>query len=116
MSRQRWRPLFLCKNFLKNLRSALLRPIEAANFGPLGRCSERRRGCRLKGSTFHIDLAQRSLLVLADRQDVKPPEEPRLPKDEPPSKPTSSNEAVRIIEEYAKALREILKKLRGRLN
>jgi hypothetical protein len=33
-------------------------------------------------------------------------------KDEPLPKPTRSSEALRIIEEYAKALREIIKKLR----
>ena len=36
---------------------------------------------------------------------------------EPPkSKPSRSEEALRIIEEYAKGLREIIKKLRQRLN
>jgi len=42
-------------------------------------------------------------------------DEPRV-KTEPPSRPTRSGEALRAIEEYAAALREIIKKLRGRLN
>jgi hypothetical protein len=42
-------------------------------------------------------------------------DEPRV-KTEPPSRPTRSAEALRAIEEYAAALREIIKKLRGRLN
>jgi len=47
---------------------------------------------------------------------MKPsPDEPRE-KAEPSSRPTRSGEALRTIEEYAAALREIIKKLRGRLN
>jgi hypothetical protein len=36
--------------------------------------------------------------------------------DKPRPKPSRSEEALRIIEEYAKGLREIIKKLRQRLN
>ena len=43
-----------------------------------------------------------------------PPEEPRRGKSS--VKLTRSEEARRIIEEYASALREIIKKLRGKLN
>jgi hypothetical protein len=47
---------------------------------------------------------------------MKPPEEPRSGKDEPPPKPSRSEEARRIIEEYTAGLREIIKRLRGKLN
>ena len=46
---------------------------------------------------------------------MKPSDEPRLGKDEPP-KLSRSEEARRIIEEYANHLREIIKKLRRRLH
>jgi hypothetical protein len=45
-----------------------------------------------------------------------PPEGPRLGKDEPSSKPTRLEEARRIIEEYANDLREMIRKLRKKLN
>jgi hypothetical protein len=47
---------------------------------------------------------------------MKPPDDIRTGKEDPPSKPTRPSEALRIIEEYAKSLREIIKKLRGKLN
>jgi hypothetical protein len=47
---------------------------------------------------------------------MEPPEEPRLGKDEQPPKLSRSEEARRIIHEYANDLREIIKKLRRRLN
>jgi hypothetical protein len=49
---------------------------------------------------------------------MKPPEEPRPSKDEPPPKPalSVSEEVRRIIEDYADSLREIIKKLRRRMN
>jgi hypothetical protein len=48
---------------------------------------------------------------------MKPPlEEPRRDNDKPPSKPTRLEETRRIIEEYANDLREIIKKLRRKLN
>jgi hypothetical protein len=40
----------------------------------------------------------------------------RPSKKEPPSKPTRSDTLRRIIEEYAADLREIIKKLRRKLN
>jgi hypothetical protein len=45
-----------------------------------------------------------------------PPEEPCLGNDEPLSKPTRREEVRRIIEEYANNLREIIRKLRKKLN
>lgn len=46
---------------------------------------------------------------------MKPPaEEPRT--EEPPSKPTRSEVALRIIKEYADELREIIRRLRRKLN
>ena len=47
---------------------------------------------------------------------MKPSDEPRLDKDEPPPKLSRSEEARQIIEEYANHLREIIKKLRRRLH
>ena len=46
---------------------------------------------------------------------MKLPDEPRADDDEPPN-PTRSGEALRIIEEYAEQLRNIIKKLRQRLH
>jgi hypothetical protein len=47
---------------------------------------------------------------------MKPPEEPRLDRDKPPSKLSRLEEARRIIERYAADLREIIKKLQRKLN
>jgi hypothetical protein len=47
---------------------------------------------------------------------MKPPEEPRPEKNEPLPKLSRSEEARRIIEEYANDLLEIIKKLRRRVN
>jgi hypothetical protein len=47
---------------------------------------------------------------------MKPPDKPHPGRDEPPPKLSRSQEARRIIEEYAASLREIIKKLRRRLN
>jgi hypothetical protein len=47
---------------------------------------------------------------------MKPPEEPRPGKDEQPPKPSRSEEARRIIQEYVNDLLEIIKRLRRRLN
>jgi hypothetical protein len=44
------------------------------------------------------------------------PKEPPLGKDQPPPKPSRLEEARQIIEEYAATLREIIKKLRRRMN
>ena len=43
---------------------------------------------------------------------MKPSDKPRLGEDEPPPKLSRSEEALRIIKEYADNLREIIKKLR----
>ena len=47
---------------------------------------------------------------------MKPPEEPRPGKDEPPPELSRSEEARRIIVEYANDLLEIIKRFRRRLN
>jgi hypothetical protein len=47
---------------------------------------------------------------------MKPPEEPRPGKDDPAPNSPRLGEARRIIEEYAADLREIIKRLRRRLN
>jgi len=47
---------------------------------------------------------------------MNPPDEPILGKEEPRPKPSRSEEALRIVEEYANVLREVIKKLRGKLN
>jgi len=48
---------------------------------------------------------------------VKPPPEELKPgKEAPTNKPTRSEEIRRVIEEYAASLREIVKKLRRKLN
>ncbi len=44
------------------------------------------------------------------------PDEPTKGKEVSKPKPSRQEEALRIIEEYATDLREILKKLRGKLN
>jgi hypothetical protein len=47
---------------------------------------------------------------------MKPsPDEPRV-KEEPPSRPTRIEQARRIIDEHADDLREIIQKLRRKLN
>jgi hypothetical protein len=63
-----------------------------------------------------IDLDQRTLWFSADRSWMSPPEEPQPGNDEPPPKPSRLEEARRVIAEYAADLREIIKKLRRRLN
>ena len=67
-------------------------------------------------SIVPFDLAQRSPLGGSDRCDMKPSDKPCLGKDEPSTKPSRSEEARRIIEEYAHCLREIIEKLRRRLH
>ena len=69
-----------------------------------------------RGRLVPFDLAQWSPLGRSDRCDMKPSDKPRrVDKDEPP-KLSRSEEACRIIEEYADHLREIIKKLRRRLH
>jgi hypothetical protein len=61
-----------------------------------------------------FDLAQCSSLHNADRWDMKPPRETCPGKQT--SKPLSrSEEVLRVVEEYAEELREIIKKLGKRL-
>jgi hypothetical protein len=63
-----------------------------------------------------FDLAQWFLWLSADRRGMKPPEQPRPGKVERPPKLSRSEDARRIIQEYIDNLREIIKKLRRRLN
>ena len=53
---------------------------------------------------------------LLNRQVMISPDEPTPATEAPKPKPSRSNEALRIIEEYANDLREIIKKLRRLLN
>jgi len=63
-----------------------------------------------------FDLGQRLALGRFDRWDMKPSDAPRsVDKDEPPPQLSRSKAARRIIEEYADQLREIIRKLRRRL-
>ena len=61
-----------------------------------------------------FDLAQCTLWSGANRWYMKSPDKPRVDKDEPPLKLSRSEEARRIIEEYAHQLREIIRKFRRR--
>jgi hypothetical protein len=61
-----------------------------------------------------FDLAQCPFWSCINRYGMKPSDKPRLDEDEPPPKLSHSEEARRIIEEYAEHLREIIKKLRRR--
>ena len=56
-------------------------------------------------------------MVRIQRRDMKPSDEPRrvIKEDEPPQL-SRSDEALRIIEEYANHLREMIMKLRRRLH
>jgi hypothetical protein len=47
---------------------------------------------------------------------MTPPDKPDPDKEAPKPKPSRSEEALRIVEEYANALWEIIKKLRRKLN
>jgi hypothetical protein len=47
---------------------------------------------------------------------MKRPQEPRQDKEAPQPKPSRLEEALRLIEEYADDLREVIKKLRRRLH
>jgi hypothetical protein len=57
-----------------------------------------------------------SFWLSADRRGMKPSEEPRPGKVERPPRLSRSEDARRIIQEYIDNLREIIKKLRRRLN
>jgi|KBSMisStandDraft_5_1062788.scaffolds.fasta_scaffold2496909_1 hypothetical protein len=47
---------------------------------------------------------------------MAPPQETLPGKDEPRAEPSRLEEAQRVIEEYAAALREMIRKLRRKLN
>lgn len=69
---------------------------------------------RLKEATLNgIDLSQISQPPRADHQTMAAPDKQTEDKE---SKPPRLDEARRIIEEYANDLREIIKKLRRRMN
>jgi hypothetical protein len=64
-----------------------------------------------------FDLDQRSLLVSALHASMKPREEQFADKDEPATPKLSRLEELRqVVEEYAEGLRQIIKKLRRRMN
>ena len=69
-----------------------------------------------RGRLVPFDLAQRSPLGRSDHCDMNPSDKPRRVDKDEPSKLSRSEEARRIIEEYADHLREIIKKLRRRLH
>ncbi|MGY8677461.1 hypothetical protein Q2941_06555 [Bradyrhizobium sp. UFLA05-153] len=64
----------------------------------------------------HVDLAQWAISALFDGCNMKSTDGPRPDEKELPLKPMRTEEALRIIEEYANELRAIIKKLRDRLN
>jgi hypothetical protein len=47
---------------------------------------------------------------------MRPPDKPIPAKEAPKPAPSRQQEALRIIEEYTNALREMIKKLRKKLN
>jgi hypothetical protein len=61
-------------------------------------------------------LAQWFFWLSAYRRGMKPSEEPRLGKVERPPKLSRSEDARRTVQEYIDNLREIIEKLRRRLN
>jgi hypothetical protein len=64
-----------------------------------------------------FDADQWSLFIPADRWGMKPaPEKPRPGKQAPTTKPKRSEKIRRLVEEYADDLREIVRKLRRKLN
>jgi len=64
----------------------------------------------------HVDLAQWAISALFDGCNMKSTDGPRPDEKELPLNPMRTEEALRIIEEYANELRAIIKKLCGRLN
>ena len=63
-----------------------------------------------------FDLSQRPRLVRREPFAMNPSDEPDPGKEAPKPKPSRSEEARRVIEEYVNDLREIIKKLRRCLN
>jgi hypothetical protein len=68
-------------------------------------------GSRWRGA---LDLSQWSFRISAAHGGTKPPEKRGPRKDEP--KPARVEEAKQIVEQYPAALREIIEKLRGKMN
>jgi hypothetical protein len=62
-----------------------------------------------------FDLDQCQPPVSANRRGMEPPEEPP-PRGAAPPKPSRLDEARRIVEEYAADLREIIRRLRRKMN
>ncbi|WP_219685682.1 hypothetical protein, partial [Bradyrhizobium canariense] len=60
--------------------------------------------------------SQRPRLCLCEQLAMNPSDKPSPGKEAPEPKPSRAEEARRIIEEYADSLREIIGKLRRRLN
>jgi hypothetical protein len=63
-----------------------------------------------------IDLDQRTRWFSADRSWMAAPEGPQPGNNERPPKPSRIEEARRVIEGYAAGLRDIIEKLRRKLN
>lgn len=82
------------------------------------------RGCTWIGSLVHsscrtrnwFDLSQRPLLVLRGPLAMNSPNQAYPEKEASAPIASRSEEALRVIEEYAKGLQEIIKKLRRYLN
>jgi hypothetical protein len=72
--------------------------------------------CSISVQMSPIDPSQRRLLAPPNRRGMVSPDKPNADKDAPEPKPSRLDEARRIIAEYANELREIIKKLRRRLN
>ena len=77
-----------------------------------------KRGRRLLATRITLDLAQGPRAGVLHRPVMNPPDENPNPGKEAAkeAKPSRAAEVRRTIEEYANNLREIIKKLRGRLN
>ena len=77
-----------------------------------------RAGRRLLATRITLDLARRPRAGVLHGPVMNPPDEMPNPGKEAAkeAKPSRAAEVRRTIEEYANNLREIIKKLRGRLN
>jgi hypothetical protein len=89
------------------------RLLDAALIAPDASGAGRYAGKPARSGRF-FDLAQRIVWLCANRCDMTPPDKPGLGKEEPPTKLSRSEEALRIIEEYAEHLRELIEKFRRR--
>lgn len=63
-----------------------------------------------------FDLGQRSLLVPSDPCGMSQPDKQAPDKEAPKPMSSRSEDAMRLIEAYAADLRELIKKLRRKLN